>query len=118
MAGTLTLGGMADGLLSGQVTVGPFSMNGKQAISEVINVELAANVDTAIKVPPEAVAYAVSFAFVSSPAEVKLGSNLSATSTGLSVLAQGFIALPLNTGVTEVKFRSPGPPPTFQLIFI
>jgi hypothetical protein len=93
-------------------------MNGKQAISEIINVELAANVDSSFKVPPEAVAYAVSFSFVGSPAEVKLGSNLSATATGLVVNAQGFVALPLGSGVTEVKFRSTGTPPTFQLIFI
>jgi len=119
MAGSLTLAGMADGLLIGQVTVGPNTMTGAESISEVINCELATNVDFVVKVPTNARAFACMFTFGGeAPPELKLGSNLSATSTGFVTTAQGFLALPLTTGVTELKFKAPSPPPVFQLVFI
>lgn len=119
MAGTLTLGGMADGLLIGNVDIGPASMNGKRAIGEIIEVVLETNVDYVIKVPSEAEAFAVMFTFsASSKPEVKIGSNLSATATGFPVPAQGFMALPIYTGTTELKFKAPTPPGAFQLVFI
>lgn len=119
MAGSLTLAGMADGLLAGQVIIGPNTMSGKEAISEVLNVELAANVDTVVKVPSQAVAFACVFTFQGETgSELKLGSNLSVTTTGFPVKAEGFLALPLASGTTELKFRAASPPATFQLFFI
>ena len=117
MAGSLTLGGMADGLLAGELVIGPASMNGKQAISEVLNVILAANVDSTIVVPSEAVGYCCIFEG-SSAAEIKIGSNLIGTANGMPVSAQGFLALPLWSGITELKFKSAAPPSMFQLVFI
>lgn len=119
MSGSLTLGGMADGLLSGQSTFGPSTITGNESISETINVELTANIDYTIKVPGAAVAFACFFTFQGqSGVELKLGSNLNATTGGFPVKAEGFLALPVAPGVTELKFRSATPPPTFQLVFI
>ena len=119
MAGSMNLTGMADGLLIGQVTIGPSTVSGKEAISEVINIELVANTDYSVKVPASAVQFACIFTFEpTNPAEVKLGSNLSATTTGFPVLAQGFLSLPIASGTTELKFRSASPPPVFQLVFV
>jgi hypothetical protein len=118
MAGTLTLGGMADGLLVGQETVGPLSMNGKRAIGKIEEVTLEANVDYTIKVPSEAVAYAISFTFTTSSPEVKIGSNLVMTTNGMPVPSQGFFAAPLLSTITELKFKAATPPSAFQLIFI
>ena len=64
-------------------------------------------------------AFACAFTYNGEPgAELKLGSNLSATSTGFVLSAQGFCALPLASGVTELKFKSATPPPVFQLTFV
>ena len=118
MSGTLSLGGMADGLLIGQVIVGPSTMAGKAAISEIINVSLEANVDFAVKVPAEAVAYAVTFTFTGSPAEVKIGSNLVTTTNGMPVPASGWLCLPIYSTMTELKFKAATPPSIFQVVFI
>lgn len=119
MAGQLTLGGLADGLLIGELVIGPSTMAGTEAISEVFNVELAANVDYVVKVPAGAKAFACVFTFSGEPGpELKLGSNLSATTTGFATVAQGFLAFPVYSGVTELKFKSAAPPPTFQVTFI
>jgi hypothetical protein len=119
MAGSLTAGGMADGLLIGQVTLGPWSMSGKESISEVLSVTLTANVDFVVAVPSSAVAFACSFTFEGEAGpEMKLGSNLNPTTAGFPVKAEGFMVLPIASGVTELKFRAASAPPIFQLAFI
>jgi hypothetical protein len=118
MAGTLTLGGMADGLLIGEVVIGPASMNGNQAISEILNLTLEAKVEQSVKVPSEAVAFACVFTFValSGAPSVKLGSNLVAV--GYPIPARGWLALPIESGTTELKFKSETATSMFQLVFI
>lgn len=119
MPGSLTIGGMADGLLAGQLVVGPSTMAGKAAISEVLNVTLVANTDYVIPVPAEAVAWAAVFTFSgTTPGEVKVGSNLVSTANGMPVPAQGWIAAPIYTGLTELKFKAVTPPPVFNVVFI
>jgi hypothetical protein len=119
MAGSLTLGGMADGLLIGQVTVGPSTVSGKAAISEIVNCELTPNVDFAVKVPPEAVQFAVVFTFTGGEAPaVTLRTNLNTGDTGFPIPAQGWFALPVASSVTELRFKTSAPPPVFQLTFI
>jgi len=119
VSGSLTLGGMADGLLIGQVTVGPSTVSGKAAISEIINCELTPNVDFVVKVPPEAVQAAGIFTFGGEQAtEVTLRTNLDSADGGLPMAAQGFFSFPLYSGVTELRFRAASPPPVFQLTFV
>jgi hypothetical protein len=119
MAGSLTLGGMADGLLAGQITIGPSTIAGKAANSEMLNVELVANIDTVVKVPPEAVAFAVLFTFAAtSPAEVKIRTNLNNADVGLPVPASGWLQMPVASGVTELKFKAASPTAFFQLVFV
>jgi hypothetical protein len=119
MAGSLTLGGMADGLVAGQVTVGPSTMTGKQAISEVINLELEANVDKKIAVPPEAVAFAFLFTFTGSEGpEVKLRTNKNEADGGFPLIAQGWGAMPLAAGIKELIFKAATAPKLFQLVFV
>ena len=119
MAGSLTLGGMADGLLIGQITVGPSTINGKENIGEVINATLEANVDFVVKVPAGAVAWACVFTFKGeAPGEVKVRTNLNNADTGMPIGTEGFAAQRLASGVTELKFKSASPPSIFQLTFI
>lgn len=119
MAGSLTIGGMADGLLIGSIDIGPLTIAGKRAIGEVIEITLEANVDFVVKVPSEAVAYAVMFTFSASSApEVKVGSNLVTTTNGMPVPAQGFFAAPLYSTITELKLKAATPPGAFQLVFV
>jgi hypothetical protein len=111
--------GMADGLLIGQVTVGPSTVSGKAAISEVINVELASNVDFVVKLPPESAQFAGVFTFTGeNSTEVKLRTNLNPTDTGLPIPAQGWFSIPVYGGVTELKFKASAVPPVFQLTVI
>ena len=118
MAGSLTLGGMVAGLPSGNMDFGPASVNGKRTIGDVIEVLLEANVDYVVKIPSEAKQWAVFFVTASSAAEIKVGSNLVTTTNGMPVAAQGFASNPVPSGMTELKFKSPSPPSSFQLAFI
>ncbi len=119
MAGTLTLGGQSDGLLSGGMVFGPSSINGRRAIGYDTEVLLVANVDYSIVLPTEAVAYAVWFTFGGeATGEIKIGSNLVATSSGMPVKAEGFFAAPIASTMTELKFKSASPPAAFQVSII
>jgi hypothetical protein len=111
---------MADGLLIGQTIIGPNTMAGKRAIGEILEVELVANTDYVVKVPPEAVAYALSFTFNSTGAatEVKVGSNLIATTSGMPIPAQGWMVAPIFSSITELKLKAVSPPAAFNLTFI
>jgi hypothetical protein len=111
---------MADGLLIGNIDIGPLTIAGKRAIGEVLEVTLEANVDYVVKVPSEAVAYALTFTFNTTGAatEVKVGSNLVTTANGMPLAAQGFFAAPLLSSITEVKFKAVSPPSAFQLVFV
>lgn len=119
MAGSLTLAGMADGLLSGQATFGPSTVSGTEAISETLNVTLEPNVDYVVKVPSAAVQFACFFTYRGEGGpEMKLGSNLNVTSGGFPIRAEGFVSGSIASGVTELKFKAASPPPTFQLCFV
>jgi hypothetical protein len=110
---------MADGLLIGQITVGPSTVSGKAAISEVVNVELVSNTDFVVKLPPEAAQFAGVFTFTGESAvEVKLRTNLNNGDAGLPIPAQGWFSLPVYGGVTELKFKASAVPPVFQLTVI
>ena len=120
MAGSLTLGGMADGTLSGNYDYGPLTVAGKRVISEVREVVLEANVDYSIKVPSEAVQWAAFFTFpgTGSGGEVKVGSNVASTTAAIGFPAQGFKSEPILSSTTELKFRAPSPPAAFNVVFV
>jgi hypothetical protein len=119
MAGSLTVGGMADGLVIGQVTIGPSTMTGKQAISDVVNIELAANTDFKVSVPPEAVAFAFLFTFSGSEApEVKLRTDKNEGDGGYPLIAQGWGAMPLAASIKTLIFKAATAPKLFQLVFV
>lgn len=118
MAGSLTLGGMAAGQPGGSLTFGPMTVAGTEAVSEVVNVALEANVDFAVKVPSGAKQWAAFFTAGSSAPEVKVGSNLITTANGMPVPALGFVSAPVLSGMTEVKFKAVSPPSMFQLVFV
>lgn len=119
MSGTLSLVGMADGLLIGNVDVGPVTTNGKRVIGEILEVQLEANVDYVVKIPSEAVSYALVFTFSTvTPGEIRVGSNLVATASGMPVATTSWFKTDVPSGMTELKFKASAPPAAFQLIFI
>ena len=118
MAGTLTLGGMADNTSAGNFDFGPSSVNGKRVIGQITEVKLESNVDFVIKVPSEAVQWAAFFGVGSSAPEVKIGSNLITTTNGMPVAAQGHISIPLYSGITELKFKGGTVPEPFLVVFV
>ena len=118
MSGSLTLGGMCDGLNSGEIVVGPTSVNGKRVIGSLTEVNMEANVDYVVKVPTEAVQWFMCFGTASSAPELKVGSNLVTTTNGMPIAAQGFASCPLYSSVTELKLKATSAPVAFQLGFV
>ena len=118
MAGSLTLGGMADNTAAGNLDYGPSTVNGKRVIGQINEVKLEANVDLVLKVPSEAVQWAAFFSTASSAPEVKVGSNLITTANGMPVASQGHLSVPIYSSVTELKFKAATPPEPFFVIFI
>ena len=120
MAGTLTLGGMSDGVLVGEIVIGPNSINGNRAIGDVLEITLEANVDYTVKVPSEAQAFAVIFSYGKggTAGEVKVGSNLVATANGFPIPSESWFGGRLWSGITELKFKAASPPAAFNLVFV
>ncbi len=118
MAGTLTLGGMADGTAAGNLDFGPNTVNGLRIIGKVVEVKLEANVDFTITVPSEAVQWAAFFNTAASAPEVKVGSNLIATTSGMPVSAKGHLSVPVAAGMTELKLKAASPPEPFNVVFV
>lgn len=115
MAGTLTLSGLAAGLLSGQKVIGPYTVTGTATVGTVLDATLASG-DNTFAIPSGATAVAV---FVSSAntAVLKVGFAASPTAqtakTGLifewtfdsaAVPATLYINAASSGGAVEVTF--------------
>ncbi len=101
MAGSLRIGGMVAGMLTGEKIIeGPTDV-GKAIVGTVTDVELAAG-DNTITVPKEAVHVLIVFPFASSPSEVKIRTNKNGADAGLPVAASGFVKWPIVAGTTSL----------------
>lgn len=115
MAGQLTLGGLAAGLPGGQVIAGPNTVSGTKAIPEILNIELESGVEKKVKLPSEALQFAL---FFSSGGETGPELKLKAGTTEWACPTQGFFSSPVPSGVTELGFKAPAAPKVFQLYVI
>jgi hypothetical protein len=116
MAGSLTIGGMSAGLLSGQKIVGPITMMGNAIVGQITDLQLAIG-DNAIPVPAGKTAVCIAFTPVFEPAEVKLRTNVNAADTGLPILATGFTVFPIPAAVTSLILHAAAAA-TVELSFI
>jgi hypothetical protein len=101
MAGSLTIGGLMAGMLTGEKVIGPITIAGKIIVGSITDVELAAG-DNTVAVPKEATAALIAFPFASSPPEVKIRTSKNAGDAGLPTAATGFFVVPLVSGTTSL----------------
>lgn len=101
MAGSLTIGGMSAGLLSGEKIIGPITMEGNRVIGQIDDVPLVVG-DNTILAPPGKTAVCIAFTPAFEAPEVRIRTNLNASDSGLPILATGFSAFTLPAGVTSL----------------
>lgn len=116
MAGTLTISGMAAGLLTGQKTIGPITMTGNQVIGQITDLTLAAG-DNTIQVPSGATAVLIELG-ATNTSELKLRTNLDNTDGGAPFGPTGFVVWPLYTGTTSLIINAASSGGTIELSFI
>jgi hypothetical protein len=117
MAGSLTIGGLAAGIPSGEKILGPITLAGSNTIGTVEDRELVTG-DNTFEVPKGAAAVLVAFPFVSEAPEVKIRTNLDPLDSGLPVLGTGFAAWAIPPGVTSLILHSSGSTGLVELSFI
>ena len=119
MPGTLTVSGMAAGLVSGEKLIGPVTSTGNNLIGQIDDATLVAG-DNTFAVPAGAVKVAVFLG--SAPAvTVKVRTNLNALEAGLPIAPVSgtpWFAMDLTTGVTSIILNSSGSLPGIELTFI
>lgn len=119
MAGTLTVSGMAAGLVSGEKLIGPVTTTGDNVIGQIDDATLNSG-DNTFSVPSGAIKVAI---FLSSaPAvTVKIRTNLNSADAGLPIAPVSgtpWFVMDLVTGVTEIILNSSGSLPEVELTFI
>ncbi len=115
MPASLNLGGGVAGVPGGAISFKPETATGTKSTPELQTIELAAGVETKIKLPLEASYVALAFQFAgASPPTVLFKTNLNSGDTGLQVPAEAFFATGLG-GATEVILKAATPPKAFQL---
>ncbi len=101
MAGSLNVGGLVAGMLTGEkIITGPTDV-GKAIVGTITDVELIAG-DNTIAVPKEAVHVLIVFPFAASPGEVKIRTSKNSGDAGLPVAASGFVKWPIVSGTTSI----------------
>lgn len=100
MAGTLTVTGLATGLLSGEKVIGPITMSGQATVGEIRDVNLTAG-DNTIPIPAGATA-AVVVVQPTSGITFTLRTNLNSTDAGLPFGPTGWSVLSLASGITSL----------------
>ena len=119
MSGTLTVSGMAAGLVSGEKLIGPVTTSGSNTIGQIDDATLAAG-DNTFAVPSGAVAVAI---FLSSAPSVtvKVRTNLNTGDGGLEIAPVSgtpWFKMDLVTGTTSIILNSSGSLSGVELTFI
>jgi len=99
MSGTLTVTGLATGLLSGEKVIGPITMSGSATIGEVRDLNFTAG-DNTIPVPAGATAVVVVMQPTSGT--FSLRTNLNTSDAGLPFGPTGWLVISLASGTTSL----------------
>jgi len=120
VSGTLTLGGMSAGLVSGEKVLGPVTMTGSNTVGQITDASLSSG-DNVFTLPPSG-AVAVAILLGQAPAvTVTYRTNLDSGDTGAPIApvsGVAFAVLPLPTGVTEIILNASESLPGIELWFI
>lgn len=116
MAGTLTVGGLASGLLTGQKIIGPLTDTGSATVGQVTDLSLASG-DNTLSVPAGATHVLIELP-ATNALELKIRSNLNASDGGLPIGPTGWVKVPLFTGTTSLIINAAGSTGTIEATFI
>lgn len=116
MAGTLTVGGLAAGLLTGVKQIGPLTDIGTAVIGTVTDLTLAAG-DNAIAVPSGATHVLIELP-ASSTVPLNLRTNLNPGDGGLPFGPSGWLKVPLVSGTTSLIINAASSGGVIEATFI
>jgi hypothetical protein len=116
MSGSLTIGGMSAGLLTGQKIIGPLTMTSGAPVGEILDINLKTG-DNTIPVPEGATAVLVALP-VTNAVAVKLRTNLNPGDTGLPLGLTGYAVFAIAPGVTSLILNAAAASNAFELSFI
>lgn len=116
MAGTLTITGNEQGLLSGGKTIGPNTYTGSATVGQVTDVTLTTG-DNTLTVPTGA-SYVYIVVSSGNTAVLKVRTSANSADAGLSLGTQGPGVFPLPTGVTSVIVNAASGGGTIEATFI
>lgn len=116
MAGTLTVGGLAAGLLTGEKVIGPITDTGAAVIGQVTDMSLASG-DNTISVPVGATHVLIVLP-ATNALELKIRTNLNSGDAGMPLGPTGWVKFPLYAGTTQVIINAPGSTGPLEATFI
>lgn len=117
MAGSLTITGMASGLLSGQKIIGPITMTGGAIVSQISSATLSTG-DNTFTIPTSATGVAIAFS-ITNTYELKVRTNLNVIDGGMPVNPAGpWMAWALYPGTTSIVINAATGGATVELSFI
>ena len=116
MAGTMTIGGSAPGLLTGTKTIGPITDVGTAVVGTVTDVTLSSG-DNTITVPSGATHVLIELP-ATNTVTLKVRSNLNSSDGGMPVGPTGFVKLPLPAGTTSVIINAASTTGAIEATFI
>lgn len=116
MAGTLTVGGLAAGLLTGEKVIGPLTDTGSAVVGQIIDIPLASG-DNTISVPTGATHVLIELP-ATNALQLKIRTNLNSGDAGMPIGPTGWVKLPLYTGTTSVIINAAGSSGVAEATFI
>jgi len=116
MAGTLTLSGLAAGLLTGEKVIGPLTDTGTAVVGQIQDLTLASG-DNTLTVPTGATHIAIQLPATNS-LTLKIRTNLNSSDGGMPIGPTGFVKLPLPSGTTSVIVNANGTGGAIEATFI
>lgn len=116
MAGTLTITGLAAGLLSGEKVIGPLTLTGSAVVGTILDEPLAAG-DNTIAVPSGATAALVVLPSGNTSA-LKLRTSANPADTGVPFGPTGWLVLPIASGVSSLIINAASQVASIEVSFI
>lgn len=116
MAGTLTVTGLAAGLLSGEKVIGPLTLTGSALIGTILDEPLAVG-DNTLAVPEGAAACLIVLPSANTSV-LRLRTSTNPADTGVPFGPSGWLVLPIASGVTSLIINTASQVAGIEVSFI
>ena len=116
MAGTLTINGLAAGLVTGEKIIGPITDSGSAVVGQITDLTLSSG-DNTVTVPTGAT-HVLIVVGSTNTVQLKLRTNLNSGDGGTPFGPTGFVKWPLYTGTTSLIINAASGGATIELSFI